>query len=432
MGNAARRNSEARSTRKPVTAHRTAPLAGPKVVRGTPQPVAVESPTIGASTALAGLVDGTSGGAETVSPSPRGSPVAAGGCAAVAEAGYHGLAATYWCESGASDQPYSVTIRFTGTRLDVNGQPEAGDRFEQTEQVDGIIPASGQVAITTRVQGVNPGEWRITATPIRQFDSAATATRPAHTAASRLYQQTLTEKTRLAHLVHGPGVRLFFWPALVCLGVVVAIIVQAMLIGRAHLDVAAIVAISGIACVLGYLGAKVWYLVLHRQHPRTFLTAGTCIQGFLLAAIGTMVVALAVLGVPLGTVLDATTPGLFLAMSIGRPGCFLGGCCAGRPTASRWGLWSSDRRLGVRRVPIQLVEAAVALMIGLGALALVLTVQVPVGGAVFVGAVALYTLCRQLLFPLRAEPRKTSMGRALTMAACGVVLLADLVVSVIV
>jgi phosphatidylglycerol:prolipoprotein diacylglycerol transferase len=93
-----------------------------------------------------------------------------------------------------------------------------------------------------------------------------------------------------------------------------------------------------------------------------------CIQGFGLGAIGTLVIGAWATGMPAGPLLDVTAPGLLVGMTIGRFGCFFGGCCAGRPTASRWGLWSSDRRLGVRRVPTQLLESTVALVVGLAAL----------------------------------------------------------------
>ncbi|MBW0113545.1 prolipoprotein diacylglyceryl transferase, partial [Pseudonocardia sp. KRD-182] len=173
------------------------------------------------------------------------------------------------------------------------------------------------------------------------------------------------------------------------------------------------------------------YLALHRQNLRKFIPAGTCIQGFLLGGFGTLAVGSLLTGAPVGLLLDATAPGVFLAMAIGRPGCFLGGCCVGRPTSSRWGLWSSDRRIGVRRIPVQLVEAAMALGIGIGTLALFLAGPLPLPGALFVGAVAAYTVGRQLLFPLRREPRRTSTGRLLTLAAAGLVVVAAVLASVL-
>ncbi|MFD2399977.1 prolipoprotein diacylglyceryl transferase family protein [Prauserella oleivorans] len=210
---------------------------------------------------------------------------------------------------------------------------------------------------------------------------------------------------------------------LVGLGALVAIVLQALLAGRAGINAGAVLAVSLIGCLLGFVGGKVYYLVLHRKHPRQFLTAGACIQGFLLVALGVVAAGAAVLRIPIGVLLDATAPGVFLGMAVGRPGCWLTGCCAGRPTSSRWGLWSSDRRLATRRFPVQLVEAAVALMIGIVSLIVVLTVRPPIPGAIFVGATAAYTFGRQLLFPLRTESR-TRIGRLVTMAICGLVLIA--------
>jgi phosphatidylglycerol:prolipoprotein diacylglycerol transferase len=323
-----------------------------------------------------------------------------------------------------------VNVRFVGTRVGVDGAPEQGDHFDQVERVDAITPGQGRVAITTRPSGINPGEWRVTATPVRYFDARHTATSAAAAKIGpRPPRRDLTAHTRLVPLVHGPGVRLAMWPALVGLGVVVAVVLQAVLLARAHVDATAAVAISLGASIVGYLSAKTWYLVQHRKPLRTFIHAGACIQGFLVGAIATMALALAVSGIPVGTFLDATTPGLFFGMAIGRPGCFLTGCCVGRPTTSRWGLWSSDRRVGIRRIPIQLVEAAVALLIGLVTLALALAADPPFAGAVFLGAIAAYTLCRQVLFPFRAEPRATSLGRTLALGASALVLLVDVAVA---
>lgn len=68
-----------------------------------------------------------------------------------------------------------------------------------------------------------------------------------------------------------------------------------------------------------------------------------------------------------------------------------------------------------------------ALLIGLVALYVVLQGHPTVRGAVFVGAIAIYTFGRQLLFPLRSESR-TKKGRVVTMAACAMVFVADVAV----
>jgi len=224
------------------------------------------------------------------------------------------------------------------------------------------------------------------------------------------------------------------WPALVGLGAAVALTVQALLAAHAGLPVTRVLLLSLVACVVGLVGAKLYYLTgyyLGGRRPPSLLTVGMCIQGFVLGAIGALVVGAWVVGVPVGALLDVTAPGLLFGMTIGRFGCFFGGCCAGRPTASRWGLWSSDRRLGMRRVPTQLLEAAVALLVGLAALLAVWATTPRPAGVVFIGAIAAYTLGRQLLFPLRAAPRHTAHGRTLTMALAGLVVAADIAVAVL-
>lgn len=335
-------------------------------------------------------------------------------CAAGALAGAepHGLAATYSFGTTGWTTTGPITIGFLGTRLDGTGGPE--DRFERTERLDGLGPDTGKVTLTARLAHVAPGRWRIVAGPVE------------NPAGHPLPRKTIRTSTQFALFAHGPGVRLFAWPALVGLGAIVAVIVQALLVARAGLPVLPVLGLSGLGCLIGFLGGKVWWLVVNRRPLRGFLTSGACVQGFLLAALAVLVAGTLMLGVSAGAVLDATAPGIFFGMAVGRPGCFLTGCCVGRPTASRWGLWSSDRRLGIRRIPVQLYEAAGALLIGVAGLALVLGVRSPFSGAVFVGTIAAYTLSRQFLFLLRTNSH-TRRGRLVVRAICGVVLVGLLI-----
>ncbi|MFI7679468.1 prolipoprotein diacylglyceryl transferase family protein [Actinophytocola sp. NPDC049390] len=349
---------------------------------------------------------------------------AASGCmaSAAAELPPQGLAVTYSFDAPESGEPYAVAIRFTGSRVGVDGKPGAGDRFDQVVRVDGLHPGTGRVTVTARPQGVTGGEWKVLAAPV--VDAATPE------AIKELPRRVIGTTTSYGHLSQGPGVRLSAWPILVSLGAVVAVALQAVLAARAGIAVGAVLVLSLLACLLGFVGGKVWYLVLHRRHPREFLRAGACIQGFLLVAFGVLAGGALVSGLPVGALLDATAPGAMLGMAVGRPGCFLTGCCTGRPTASRWGLWSSNRSVGVRRVPVQLIEAGVALVIGAVAFVIVLAVRLPVPGAVFVGVLAAYTFCRQLLFPLRVDSH-TRTGRVAAMAICAAVLSASVGVSLL-
>ncbi len=228
--------------------------------------------------------------------------------------------------------------------------------------------------------------------------------------------------------VRAPGVRLGAWPGLAGAGTAAALTVQALLAARLSLPVTSVLLLSLVACLVGLVGAKLYYLAQHPPQHRgwTNVTSGMCIQGFVLAAVGTLLVGAPIADLAIGQLLDVTAPGLLFGMAIGRVGCFLGGCCAGRLTGSRCGLWSSDRRLGVRRIPTQLFESTLALLVGLAALLALWTTTPRPAGIVFVAAIAAYTLGRQLLFPLRDLPRRTAHGRVLTMALAALVLVAAL------
>ncbi len=203
----------------------------------------------------------------------------------------------------------------------------------------------------------------------------------------------------------------------------VALALQALVIAADHLALGPWWTVSLVAIVVGIVGAKVWYIVLYRREHRI---NGWCIQGFITGATLAAAVLLVVPGVPAGVFLDVTAPGLLVAMAVGRVGCFFAGCCGGPPTASRWGVWSSDQRVGARRIPTQLLESALALSLGLGVLVAVVG-HGTAGGAYFVGGLAAYILVRQGILHLRAEPRKTRLGGLVTAALAALVLIASIV-----
>lgn len=304
----------------------------------------------------------------------------------------------------------AVAVRFVGVREDVAGEHGSRDVFDRTESLGGLPTGVGEVSLTARVRGVTAGRWRVVARLVDDMGEAIPHTAP----------YVVRTETQFHLLATGPGVRLWSWPLLIGLGALVALVLQALLAAAVGVGVVSILALSLLGCLLGFLGGKIWYLGLHRKPLREFLDSGACIQGFLLVSLAALALGSVLLELPTGVVLDITTPGIFLGVAIGRPGCYLTGCCTGRPTASRWGMISSDRRLVVRRIPVQLLEAAAGLVIGLASLAAVLAGLSP-GGSIFVAAVAAYTLVRQLLFGLRVESR-TRAGRLITIAVSGAVL----------
>ena len=345
------------------------------------------------------------------------------------------LAVTYWFDPAPQGEPYSVTVRFSGRRVDVKGRMQAGDRFTLDETIEQVIPGSGPISLTARVRGITPGEWVVTAQVLRSAPGPreqknATLAAGSLPLPARWWHRWAPPvgpdehmSTCLTPLAHVPGILPGIWGAMVTLGMIIALVLQAIVIASDHLALGSWWLVTLVAIAVGIAGAKTWYIVLHwRAHLRN----GWCIQGFIASAPPVAVLMLAALHIPIGVFLDVTAPGLLVAMAIGRMGCFFAGCCGGPPTASRWGVWSSDQRVGARRIPSQLLETALALSLGLGALVAVL-IHGPAGGAFFVGGLAAYTLVRQGLLRLRAEQRKTRLGGLVTAVLAALVLIAAIV-----
>ena len=344
------------------------------------------------------------------------------------------LVVTHWFDSGGEGAAYAATIRLSGLRVGVHGKPGPKDTFVREEIIDGIVPGTGPVSISSWVYGLEPGEWTVHGDVIRsQSDPpgreprnrwSRTTTEPLQRARWSWRRWSVNSvpaaavKSRwamLAPLAPIPAVLPGSFTALGVLAIVAALVVQAMLLTGTSIPVGQSLVVSAIATLAGLLGAKVWYAVLHPGPWPRALLGGWAVDGFLVVAFLAAIFVTPALQLPTGLFLDATAPGIFVAVAIGRFGCFFTGCCAGRCTSSRWGIWSSDRRIGARRIPTQLLEAAAGLLIAVASGVLVVNAVLGFSGAIFVAAVAAYFLIRQMLLRLRAERRDYLWRRSIPM-----------------
>jgi phosphatidylglycerol---prolipoprotein diacylglyceryl transferase len=358
------------------------------------------------------------------------------------------LVVTYWFDPiPAPAEPYPVTVRFTGRRVDMQGKLGAADQLSHDEIIDRVIPGSGPISVTAKVRNIQPGSWEVTARIVGPSQPGRPTHRSHHRASrsSQLAAQqgiplaaetpdridtwfwrrwapsvewTSRVNTGLEPFARIPGSLPLIWAAFVGLGMAVALIVQSVILAHLGLRLGPVWAWTLLAIGFGVAGAKIWFIVKHRSERRF---EGWCIQGFIAGAAPAALLLFTLFHLPTGTVLDATTPGLMLGMAVGRVGCFLGGCCVGLPTSSWWGVWCGDQHMGARRIPTQLMESVSALLLGC-ILLLVLLAHGPAGGFFFVGALAAYTLLREGLLRLRAEPLKTrgpaiSIGATLVLTA---------------
>ena len=336
------------------------------------------------------------------------------------------LVVSHRLEAGpAGAPPFTATIRLRGRRRGVTGPPEPTDTFTTTETIAGVVPGSGPMSTTTWVYGIAAGEWDVSAEvvgPERARAANPAVLQPVGWSWRRwsIVSSAGPDRTRwalTAPLAAAPGVLTGSFFVAAAVAVLGSLLAQPVFLTHHGVPVGPAIAASLLALVVGLAGAKAWYMLLKGPSIAT-LREGWSVDGFLVSAPLAAVATAIALGAPLGGYLDAITPTIFLAVAVGRVGCFLTGCCAGRITSGR-GIWSSDRRVGARRVPAQLIESGVGLALASVTTLIVLGRLAEGAGLVFLGSMAVYASARQALLRIRAESRQFSWRRSARRAAAG-------------
>lgn len=95
--------------------------------------------------------------------------------------------------------------------------------------------------------------------------------------------------------------------------------------------------------IAGVVGARLFYVIHHFDDFQGRLLSVFAIWGGGLELLGGVLLAIAVIGfycryhkLPVRRYLDILAIGLMLALAFGRIGCFLNGCCFGKPTNLPW------------------------------------------------------------------------------------------------
>lgn len=180
---------------------------------------------------------------------------------------------------------------------------------------------------------------------------------------------------------------------------------------RRGLDGSAIYAVGAVAAVSGVVGARLFYVLGHwREFSSDFLSAfdlnmrGLVFYGGLALAVPACVVVVRRMGLPTGKVADAVGLTLPLSLAVARVGCFLNGCCGGRPSGLPWAVTFPGSSTPVH--PTQLYELALDLALFL--ILLGLRKRVARDWDLFLLAVGGYGLVRFLVEFFRYHPQASA------------------------
>jgi len=174
----------------------------------------------------------------------------------------------------------------------------------------------------------------------------------------------------------------------------------------------------------GLLGARLHGFLLSWNPqldlvPQLFraYTSGGTVQGGLIAAILVAVLYMRRHGLSVWLLGDAAVPGMLLAQAVGRTGCFMAGCCYGKPTDLPWGVTFHNPAaallagtpLGVPLHPTQLYEAGADLGIALLLLATEKKGRYFIGRTFWLYAL-LYSIARCVIEFYRDHRGRTSLA----------------------
>jgi phosphatidylglycerol:prolipoprotein diacylglycerol transferase len=199
-------------------------------------------------------------------------------------------------------------------------------------------------------------------------------------------------------------------------GVVAGLALAAWLAARDGIDPERVLTLGLVVVSAGFVGAKAAWLL---NYPGAIglgdLVAGKArpggvVYGSIVAGAVAVVLVARAMGLDWRRVADAAAPGAALGIALGRVGCFAAGCCWGHPTDHAWGVLFPVETLRVSGAPmwtplhpVQLYEAALALLIAVALVALHPRRTLP--GQVVLAFFGLYPLARFAVELWRGDDR---------------------------
>src|ERR1700712_5210529 len=185
------------------------------------------------------------------------------------------------------------------------------------------------------------------------------------------------------------GLNIYSYPAMLYIGLLAGVFVGAYVAQSSGMSADRFAIAVTILLIPALAGSRLYFVLtrwdVYRRDPARIWRrdeGGMAMYGGFILAVPLSFPLLRLLGLPFGGFWDAAALTILLGMAFTRIGCFLNGCCGGRPRECWFALAVPDHH-GVwqPRIPTQLKEMALAVVLVRAALALRNTAPFP--GAVF-------------------------------------------------
>lgn len=210
------------------------------------------------------------------------------------------------------------------------------------------------------------------------------------------------------------GLKVYGYGTMIAIGIITAILLVSHRAKRQGYDEDKIINMSIIAVIAGLLGGKLLYIITEArtyiEEPKNLLDIGSgfVIYGSIIAG------ALAVYlyskrnGWDVLKVMDMAIPAIPLAQGFGRIGCFLAGCCYGRPTIMSIGVVFKESFLapnGIHLHPTQIYSAIFDFTLAI--FLLYFSKKERNRGRIFSLYVIIYSIGRFIVEYFRDDPRRS-------------------------
>jgi prolipoprotein diacylglyceryl transferase len=205
------------------------------------------------------------------------------------------------------------------------------------------------------------------------------------------------------------GTNIYSYPAMLYVGLLAGIFAGAWAAQRSGMSADRFATAITLLLIPALAGSRLYFVLtrwdLYRHDPARIwrrTEGGMSMYGGFILAVPLSIPLLRLLGLPFAGFWDAAALTILLGMAFTRIGCFLNGCCGGRPSEAWFALSLPDHHgIWRRRIPTQLMEMAFALVL-FGA-ALALRGVAPFPGAIFCLVLAGYAAGRWVLESLRDD-----------------------------
>ncbi len=203
------------------------------------------------------------------------------------------------------------------------------------------------------------------------------------------------------------------WGIMLAIAFILGILITARNARKAGLNFSDFIDMGFWVVIAAIVGSRVFFILFNLpkyfQDPIAVLKiwrGGLIFYGGLFGAVVTAIVFMKRRGIPVWLGADLVAPQVALGYAITRVGCFLNGCCWGKPTSLPWGV--AFPGVGIRLHPVQLYASAANL--GIFAILLIAWRRRRFDGQIFWGYLMLYSIYRFAIEFLRGDNAPLAYG----------------------